>query len=143
MHTSDVTLPPHSAFGGVMESFRPLRVPWNSPRFWTIQAGVLTVMAFHTLLLRVLPAQDLASIPRPVTSSLMLIPVLYAALTFGVTGAIATATWATTLFAIHWIFELTDKSGKVHRIDEVALQEWRGDRIFRERFFYDPSRPAT
>jgi ketosteroid isomerase-like protein len=45
--------------------------------------------------------------------------------------------------AIHWIFELTDKSGKVHRIDEVALQEWRGDRIFRERFFYDPSKPNT
>jgi ketosteroid isomerase-like protein len=41
--------------------------------------------------------------------------------------------------AIHWIFELTDKSGKVRRVDEVALQEWRGDRIFRERFFYDPS----
>jgi ketosteroid isomerase-like protein len=41
--------------------------------------------------------------------------------------------------AIHWIFELTDKSGKVRRIDEVALQEWRGDRIFRERFFYDPA----
>ena len=45
--------------------------------------------------------------------------------------------------AIHWIFELTDKSGKVHRIDEVALQEWRVDRIFRERFFYDPSRPKA
>ena len=45
--------------------------------------------------------------------------------------------------AIHWIFELTDKSGKVHRIDEIALQEWRDDRIFRERFFYDPSRPKT
>jgi ketosteroid isomerase-like protein len=42
--------------------------------------------------------------------------------------------------AIHWIFELTDKFGKVRRVDEVALQEWRGDRIFRERFFYDPSR---
>ena len=41
--------------------------------------------------------------------------------------------------AIHWIFEMTDKSGTVHRIDEVALQEWRGDKIFRERFFYDPS----
>ena len=36
--------------------------------------------------------------------------------------------------AIHWIFELTDKSGKVHRIDEMSLQEWRGDKIFRERF---------
>ena len=43
--------------------------------------------------------------------------------------------------AIHWIFELTDKSGKVHRIDEVALQQWRGDKILRERFFYDPSKP--
>ena len=45
--------------------------------------------------------------------------------------------------AIHWIFELTDKSGKMHRVDEVALQEWRGDKIFRERFFYDPSRPKV
>ena len=39
----------------------------------------------------------------------------------------------------HWIFELTEKSGKSARVDEVAMQEWRGDRIFRERFFYDPS----
>ena len=44
--------------------------------------------------------------------------------------------------AIHWIFELTDKSGKMHRVDEVALQEWRGDKIFRERFFYDPPKKA-
>src|ERR1700712_2603661 len=28
---------------------------------------------------------------------------------------------------IHWIFELTSQSGKVHRVDEVAWQEWRGD----------------
>ena len=45
--------------------------------------------------------------------------------------------------AIHWIFELTDETGKVHRVDEVALQEWRGDRIFRERFFYQPAKPAS
>ena len=45
--------------------------------------------------------------------------------------------------AIHWIFELTDKSGKVLRVDEVAFQEWRGDKIFRERFFYDPSKPKV
>jgi ketosteroid isomerase-like protein len=45
--------------------------------------------------------------------------------------------------AIHWIFELTEKSGEVRRVDEVALQQWRGDRIFRERFFYDPSTPKT
>ena len=45
--------------------------------------------------------------------------------------------------AIHWILEMTDKTGKVRRFDEVALQEWRGDRIFRERFFYDPTRIVT
>src|SRR3954470_22110310 len=36
--------------------------------------------------------------------------------------------------AIHWIFELTSRSGKVHQVDEVAMQEWRGDKILRERF---------
>ena len=35
------------------------------------------------------------------------------------------------------------KSGKTRRFDEVALQEWRGDKIFRERFFYDPSKPMA
>ena len=43
--------------------------------------------------------------------------------------------------AIHWVFELIDLTGRVHRVDEIAMQEWRGDRIWRERFFYDPSRP--
>jgi ketosteroid isomerase-like protein len=42
--------------------------------------------------------------------------------------------------AIHWNFELTDKEGKTRRFDEVALQQWRGDKIFRERFFYDPTK---
>jgi ketosteroid isomerase-like protein len=42
--------------------------------------------------------------------------------------------------AIHWIFELIDKSGQVRRFDEVSLQEWRGEKIFRERFFYDPTK---
>ena len=42
--------------------------------------------------------------------------------------------------AIHWNFVLTEKSGLVRRFDEVAWQEWRGDLIFRERFFYDPTK---
>ena len=41
--------------------------------------------------------------------------------------------------AINWVFVFTDHAGKITRFDEVALQEWRGDRVFRERFFYDPS----
>src|SRR3954453_1717071 len=45
--------------------------------------------------------------------------------------------------AINWVFEFVYKSGKTGRFDEVALQEWRGDRVYRERFFYDPSKPAA
>ncbi|MEO6144108.1 MAG: ATP-binding protein [Dermatophilaceae bacterium] len=97
MHTSDVTRPPRRPLDGVAEWLRPRPVPWDSPKFWITQCGVLIVMTIHTLL-------RLASIPTPLTASLMLIPVLYAAFAFGVTGAIATASWATVLFAGHWFF---------------------------------------
>ena len=45
--------------------------------------------------------------------------------------------------AIHWVFDFVFKSGKTARFDEVALQEWRGDRVWRERFFYDTGNPAA
>ena len=45
--------------------------------------------------------------------------------------------------AINWVFEFVYKSGKTGRFDEVALQEWRGDRVWRERFFYDTGKPAA
>lgn len=39
---------------------------------------------------------------------------------------------------INWIFEVTLPSGQKIAFDEVAMQEWDGDRIRRERFYYDP-----
>jgi ketosteroid isomerase-like protein len=39
---------------------------------------------------------------------------------------------------IRWSFEFTRKDGKRFRMEELALQRWRGDRIAEERFFYDP-----
>jgi ketosteroid isomerase-like protein len=39
---------------------------------------------------------------------------------------------------IHWTFEFTRPDGTVLRLEEVALQRWRGDEIVEERFFYDP-----
>jgi ketosteroid isomerase-like protein len=41
--------------------------------------------------------------------------------------------------AIHWTFDMTDAAGVTRRLEEIALQHWRGDRIERERFFYDPA----
>jgi ketosteroid isomerase-like protein len=40
---------------------------------------------------------------------------------------------------IQWIFEFTRPDGTRLRMDELALQRWRGDRVAEERFYYDPN----
>ncbi|MGH8688997.1 MAG: nuclear transport factor 2 family protein [Burkholderiales bacterium] len=40
---------------------------------------------------------------------------------------------------IRWQFEFTRADGSVMRLDELALQKWRGDLIVEERFYYDPA----
>ena len=40
---------------------------------------------------------------------------------------------------INWVFEMTGGDGKPRTLDEIALQLWQGDRIARERFYYDPA----
>lgn len=39
---------------------------------------------------------------------------------------------------IHWTFEFARPDGKILRLQELALQRWRGDEVVEERFFYDP-----
>jgi len=39
---------------------------------------------------------------------------------------------------INWQFDITLPSGEKRVLDEVAMQEWDGDRIRGERFYYDP-----
>ncbi len=39
---------------------------------------------------------------------------------------------------INWQFEVTLPTGEKVLFDEVAMQEWDGDRIRHERFYYDP-----
>jgi hypothetical protein len=39
---------------------------------------------------------------------------------------------------IHWLFEFATADGKSIRLEELAHQQWRGDRIAQERFYYDP-----
>ena len=39
---------------------------------------------------------------------------------------------------INWIFEFASSAGLTLRLDELTHQTWRGDRIVRERFYYDP-----
>lgn len=41
------------------------------------------------------------------------------------------------MVAIGWVFDATDHKGVTRRLEEVAVQRWRDDRIVEERFFYD------
>ena len=45
--------------------------------------------------------------------------------------------------AIRWLFEFEFLDGRTLRLDEVAWQRWRGDRIVEEKFFYDPTQLAS
>jgi len=38
---------------------------------------------------------------------------------------------------IHWVFEFEDLEGRRFRLEELASQLWRGDRIVREHFYFD------
>jgi len=39
---------------------------------------------------------------------------------------------------INWQFEMRHPSGAVLHLDELVQQTWRGEKLVRERFFYDP-----
>ena len=40
---------------------------------------------------------------------------------------------------VRWTFVFTRKDGSSFRMEELAHQRWRGERIAEERFFYDPA----
>jgi hypothetical protein len=39
---------------------------------------------------------------------------------------------------IRWSFVFTPFEGPTRRLEEIAWQRWRGERIVEEQFFYDP-----
>lgn len=38
---------------------------------------------------------------------------------------------------IHWVFDVVDGRGRAFRLDELAYQLWRGDKIVREQYYHD------
>ena len=43
---------------------------------------------------------------------------------------------------IRWHFQFETLEGLVRELEELAYQEWQGERIHREQFFYDPGQFA-
>ena len=114
---------------------RALSPPIHDRRFWLVQGLVVAIAAGHEL-------ADTANFITPIgipgfaTVALFLVPIVYAALNFGITGSFATAVWVTLLtvpdfFVIdkadhHWI-----DGTQLAIIDAVAI--FVGQRVERER----------
>ncbi len=94
-----------------------LRPPVRAPRFWLVQAMVAVLATVHLALDIISPAQ---TIPAGVPVALLLVPVSYAALRYGLAGSVATAVWATVL----WLPDLSlpqDKGHLGNDLIELAL----------------------
>ncbi len=83
------------------------RSQFRNWHFWMIQGLVIVIAIMHSMVEAPGVLHGLGVlffIPFFITTSLFLVPVVYAALTFGLTGAMRTALWATFLTIPNWIF---------------------------------------
>src|SRR5665647_2731024 len=88
----------------VLSAVRRLRPPVSSRQFWIVQAGVLLVAFLDEVVLDFRDVRLPFGIPSAAITALLLIPVIYAALNFGVRGGVGTALWATALLVPDWVF---------------------------------------
>jgi signal transduction histidine kinase len=73
-----------------------LRPPVREARFWIVQAAVVAIAALH-LAIDLISAEP-SAIPAGIPVALLLVPISYAALRYGLSGSVATAVWATVLW---------------------------------------------
>lgn len=90
-------------FARARERFYPYRTRFNDWHFWAIQVLIIAIAGFHTLSGLGLVAPYLETyIFVPVT--LFFLPVVYASVKFGFSGAVATAAWTTVITIPNIIF---------------------------------------
>ena len=87
---------------------RALHPPWRDPRFWVLQGAVISLVAGH-FAVDVTSNAD-SAVPAGIPVALLLVPVSYAALRYGVVGSVATTVWAAFL----WLPDLLLPSDRGH-----------------------------
>ena len=114
---------------------RAARPPVRDHRFWIVQGLVFVVGLMHALADIGLAVPPLG-IPTFATVALFLIPIVYAALNFGLSGSLATAAW----IALLTLPDLALVDGTGDRWDDslqlaivVAVALFVGQRVDRER----------
>ncbi|HVD02024.1 MAG TPA: sensor histidine kinase [Candidatus Dormibacteraeota bacterium] len=114
---------------------RALHPPLQDGRFWLVQGLVIIIAVFHE-------GADATSfltrfgIPDFATVALFLVPIVYAALNFGLTGSLATATWVTLIslpdfFVIDAAEHHASDAIQILVVDAVAI--FVGYRVDQER----------
>ncbi|MGK2852244.1 MAG: ATP-binding protein [Candidatus Limnocylindrales bacterium] len=110
------------------------RPPLRRPAFWAVQALVLAIAAGHMILELTAHRFEGASLLIP--TSFFLVPVVYAALNFGVSGSVPTALWCAAL-SVPNIVALHDGPDRVGEIWQIAtvvgLALFVGDRVDHEK----------
>ena len=112
-----------------------LRPPIRDRRFWGIQAVVVALAGLHFFVDLHSPA-GVEGFPDGIPVALLIVPVGYAALRYGLTGSAATAAWATVL----WLPDLLLPLDQGHAPSDVvnlllvdAVAFFFGERIEAER----------
>src|SRR5450756_2362098 len=104
MTSADISSSTRAVARRVLDAVRRQRPPVSSGRFWLVQVGVLLVAFLDEVVLDIMGFLPPFEIPRSTITALLLIPVIYAALNFGVRGAVGTALWATALMFPDWLW---------------------------------------
>lgn len=73
----------------ILPAARWLGLPLRSGRFWIVQAGVLFVAFLDEIVPHLVHVPPQFEIPRSTITGLLLVPVIYAALHFGVRGSVS------------------------------------------------------
>lgn len=76
---------------------RALRPPFHEGRFWAVQAMVVVIAGTHLFMDVHMPAVT-GAFPAGIPVALLIIPVSYAAVHYGLPGSAATGVWATLLW---------------------------------------------
>lgn len=86
--------PTHADYVAVLRgAFHP---PLRDARFWILQASVILIAALHLMV--DISVRNVSAFPDGIPVVLLVIPVCYAALRYGLSGSAATAVWASVLW---------------------------------------------